>query len=152
MRPETGDALAWQVRHYIYAHIAEHERPPTVDETAAHLDISHDEARTAYEWLNERHAILLEPGSLVVRMANPFSGVPTAYRVRAKGHSYWANCAWDALGIPAALHADAEIEAACPDSDMPVRIAVVDDEVRGDGEIVHFALPFRRWYEDLVGT
>jgi hypothetical protein len=33
------------------------------------------------------------------------------WEVRSRGHSYWANCAWDMLGIPAALHSDADVEA-----------------------------------------
>jgi hypothetical protein len=155
MHPEGGDDLDWMVRHFVYAHIVEHERPPTVAEAAAGLDIALDRARAAFERLNARHALVLEPGSHNVRMANPFSTVPTGFRIHARGHVYWANCAWDMLGIPAALHADATIEAACADtadSHTPATLAVMGDAVRGQDEIVHFALPFRQWYDDLTRT
>jgi hypothetical protein len=33
-------------------------------------------------------------------MLNPFSAVETPHRVEAGGRSWFANCAWDALGIP----------------------------------------------------
>ena len=56
-------------------------------------------------------------------MANPFSGVETPFKVHANGKSYFANCAWDTLGIPAALHVDAEIEAACAQSGEPIRLS-----------------------------
>ena len=42
---------------------------------------------------------------------SPFSAIPTQVRARANDRWYWANCAWDMLGVPAALHSDAEIEA-----------------------------------------
>ena len=48
-------------------------------------------------------------------MANPFSAVPTAYRVRAGGRSWYANCAWDAFGICAALDSNGVIDTRCPD-------------------------------------
>ena len=35
----------------------------------------------------------------------------TDYRVSSGGRTWWANCAWDALAIPAALTVDARIEA-----------------------------------------
>ena len=47
-------------------------------------------------------------------MANPFSAVPTPYRVQADGRSWFANCAWDAFGICAALHVDGRIETVVP--------------------------------------
>ena len=48
-------------------------------------------------------------------MANPFSAVPTAYRVLARDRWWYANCAWDAFGVCAALHADGRIETSCAD-------------------------------------
>jgi hypothetical protein len=70
----------------------------------------------------------------------------TGWEVRSKGRPYWANCAWDTLGIPAALHADAK-------DGSPARLSVEDVRLRGEGGgFVHFPLPLRRWYEDLVFT
>lgn len=63
----------------------------------------------------------------------------------------WANCAWDALGIPAALHCDAAIIIEDPLGGAPLELSVVDGQVVGEG-LVHFLLPFRRWYDDLVET
>jgi Alkylmercury lyase len=51
-------------------------------------------------------------------MANPFSAVPTAYRVHAVGRWWYGNCAWDAVGICAALHVDGSIESSCPDCEL----------------------------------
>ena len=85
-------------------------------------------------------------------MANPFSGVETSFRVHANGRTYFANCAWDSLGIPAALHTEAEIEAACAQSGEPILLSVRDGQVHGTEALVHFLIPFREWYNDLTST
>ena len=141
----------WTVRNAVYAAILERSVPPSVDETAAVLGVSPDAVRAAYERLNDRHALFLTPGSHDVRMAHPFSGVPTPFRVESDDRVYWANCAWDALGIPAALHADARIEAPLASGETH-RFAIAAGRVQGWDGIVHFPLPFRRWYDDLIET
>ena len=87
-----------------------------------------------------------------IRMANPFSAVPTKFRVHARGRTYFANCAWDALGIPAALNASAGIQAACAQTGAPIGLNVQAGRVKDSGERVHFLVPFRYWYVDLVFT
>jgi hypothetical protein len=142
----------WSIRAFVYQHFAETTRPPKVDETAAHFALTHEEAGAAYEGLHERHALYLKPGTHEILMANPFSGVETPFRVHAHGQTYFANCAWDSLGIPAALQADAEIEAACAQSGEPIHLHVTGGQVQGAGALVHFLIPFREWYDDLVST
>ena len=88
-------------------------------------------------------------------MANPLSAVPTPFRVTAGGRTLFANCAWDSLGIPAMLDADATVEAIYTDaegSDAPARYAITGGVLTGDDGIVHFPLPFRRWYDNLIHT
>ena len=146
-----SDLFIWTVRNAVYAAILERTVPPTADETAAVLGVSSDDVRSAYERLNDRHALFLTPGTHDVRMAHPFSGVPTEFRVEINGRAYWANCAWDVLGIPAALHADARIEAQIGDGES-IRFAVEAGRVQGWDGVVHFPLPFRRWYDNLIET
>jgi hypothetical protein len=141
----------WTVRNAVYATILERTVPPTADEIATALGVSPDDVRSAYERLDDRHALFLTPGTHDVRMAHPFSGVPTAFRVEASDRTYWANCAWDALGIPAALHADARIEAPLGESES-IRFSIDAGRVQGWHGVVHFPLPFRRWYDDLIAT
>src|SRR5918998_4145433 len=125
-----SELFDWTVRNAVYAAILERSVPPSVDETAATLGVTRDDVWSAYERLNSRHALFLTPGSHDVRMAHPFSGVPTAFRVEADNRIYWANCAWDALGIPAALHADARIEAPLGE-DGSIRFAIEAGKVQG---------------------
>ena len=142
----------WEIRAFVYKHFAETTRAPVVDEVAKHFALTREEAVSAYEELHQRHAFFLRPGTHDILMANPFSAVETAFKVRANCRSYFANCAWDTFGIPAALHTDAEIEAACAQSREPIRLRVTDQQVTGSRALVHFLTPFREWYDDLSFT
>jgi hypothetical protein len=147
-----NENLIWDVRAFIYRHFAETTRPPRVKETASHFGILDEEAVSAYEELQKRHAILLEPGTHAIQMAWPFSGVETPFQVRAGGRTYFANCAWDSFGIPAALHTDAEIRAVCAQSGDPILLRVTGGQVSGSDALVHFLVPFQSWYDDLAFT
>lgn len=142
----------WEIRLFVYRHFAGTTRPPRVEEAASHFGLSHAAAASAYEDLHQRHALYLKPSTHEILMANPFSGVETSFKVHANGMTYFANCAWDSLGIPAALHADAEIEATCAQSGEPIRLKVASQQVERSNALVHFLIPFREWYDDLVST
>ena len=142
----------WAVRAFIYQYFAETARPPSVGEVASHFDLSREEAALAYEALHQRHALYLQPGTHEILMANPFSGVETPFEVHAHDKTYFANCAWDSLGIPAALQADAEIEAPCAQTGEPIQLRVTGQQVQASNALVHFLIPFREWYDDLVST
>ena len=142
----------WDIRVFVYRHFADTTRAPSVDETAARFALTHEEAASAYEALHERHVFFLNPGTHDILMANPFSNVETPFRVHVDGKTYFANCAWDSLGIPAALHSDADMEAACAQSGEPIMLQVRDGRVLESDVLVHFLVPFKRWYDDLVYT
>ena len=145
-------SLLWQIRHFVYAHFADTTLPPSVDVTAAHFNISTEEAGEYYKELNSHHAFFLAPDTLSIRMAWPFSAIPTDFKVHANGKTYYANCAWDMLGIPAALHTNAVIEAKFTESNESVKLEVKDNKVTNPDLLVHFPLPFSHWYDDLVFT
>ena len=156
-------SILWQIRHFVYQHFADTTHPPTVDITATHFNISTEEMTEYYKELHNRHAFFLDLETLTVRMANPFSAIPTDFKVHADGKTYYANCAWDMLGIPAALHMDAVIEAVCTESNEKVRLEVKNGNIAPaavlggedaalSGLLVHFPIPFSRWYDDLVFT
>ncbi len=150
--PLADDPLIWQVRAFVYERFALTARPPSISDTAARFGIPSTQAANLYRELHARHALWLDGDSASVRMANPFSAIPTDFRVRAQGLDYWANCAWDALGIPAALHTDATINTHCAASGTPLSLVVHDDRLVASDAVVHFLVPFRAWYDDLVYT
>jgi hypothetical protein len=149
--PQLTD-LEWKIRRDVYTFWVEHERPPSIDETAGRFGISPANARTSYQRLEEAHQWLLDKDGDQIRMAFPLSAVPTSYRVLVGDQSLWANCAWDSLGIPAMLDADAQVEARDPLTEELVRYEVREGVLRAPQSVVHFALPVRRWYDDLVHT
>lgn len=151
-RKMKDENLLWQIRHFVYQHFADTTMPPSVDDTAAHFNISLEEATEYYKELHNRHAFFLDLETLTVRMANPFSGIPTDFKVHANGKTYFANCAWDMLGIPAALHTDAVIEAKFTESNDLVKLEVKNGKVTNPDLLIHFPLAFSRWYDDLVFT
>ena len=95
--------------------------------------------------LEEAHIVVLRDGR--IRSAHPFAAHHERARVHvAAGREWWGNCAWDALGIVAALELrDATVEA------DGVTIDVRDGEVGGDAWF-HVEVPAARWYDDLDFT
>jgi hypothetical protein len=112
-----------------------------VDTTVAAFALTHEDAASAYEALHTRHAFFLNPGTHDILMANPFSGVETPFHVYANRKIYFANCAWDSLGIPATLHCDADVKAACAQSGDPITLQVRDGQVSESDVLVHFLVP-----------
>ena len=147
------DALDLRVRNHVYSTFVRERRAQTTAETAAALAVGEDEVADAYRRLDDAHALVLDPGTDEIRMLNPFSAVETPHRVEAGGRSWFANCAWDALGIPAALHADGSVSSECPDCGERLELEVRGGElVRGDKLLVHFAVPARQWWDDIAFT
>ena len=150
---DPGETVIWKLRAFVYRWFADTTRPPTVHDAASAFGMTDTEAAAVFDELDRRHAFFLDPGTRNIRIANPFSGVPTAFRVHANGRAYFANCAWDALGIPAALHADAADRGQL----RRVRRAAAAHRRRRPGRrrrasFAHFLVPFRRWYDDMVFT
>ena len=108
--------------------------------------------REGWRALHEAHALVLDPATDEIRMANPFSAVPTSYRVSADDRWWYANCAWDALGIPSMIQADAAIEARCPDCSEAIRIQVKGNVVSGNAEVVRFEVPPAHFWDNIIHT
>ncbi|MBP8001519.1 MAG: hypothetical protein KA314_08010 [Chloroflexi bacterium] len=141
-----------QIRYQIYQFFADQCRPPTTNEIAERLDMSPENVDAAFHRLHDRHMIFLDATTGQIRMANPFSAIPTSYRVRAGEKVWWANCAWDTLGIAAALNLDVDIEANLPTDGQPVTLKVTNGAVTEPDWLIYFPLPCRQWYDDLVYT
>lgn len=147
-----GLELDRRVRAQIYEHLVEHARAPAAAEVAAAVGTSAVAVESSYRRLADAHAIALRPDSADIWMAHPFSAVPTAYPVETARHTYWANCAWDALGIPALLGIDAETRTTCADCGAPLVMRVRNGELESDGGFVHFLVPPARFWDDVGFT
>jgi len=146
------DALLRDIRLYIYDQMIDTSAAPAAADAARALSCSVAEAEAAYRALADAHVIVLRPCSTVVWMAMPFSNMPTAYTVIAGGRAYYAPCAWDAFGIPAALGVDARIFTTCADCGGVLERKVSAGAITETRGVVHFALPARRWWDDVGFT
>jgi hypothetical protein len=131
-----------ELRNRIYSRFVEHGRAPSRAEIG-------DDA--GLRRLHDAHALVLDPETGEILMANPFSAVPTPYRVDAARGSWYANCAWDSFGIPAALHTDGHVSTTCGDCGDPIEIDLRDGPAPSD-HVFHVVVPARQWWEDIVFT
>lgn len=145
-------AFDLQVRYQIYRFFADHCAAPSYQQLAHVLGVEGETVRGSFHKLHEQHMIFLEPHTDSIRMANPFSAIPTKFRVISGNKQWWANCAWDSLGIAAALQIEVQIQARYPDVPETVGLEVNDGKVDGKNHVVYFPLPCRQWYDDLIFT
>jgi len=146
------DARDIDLRNATYALFVERGRAPVPEEVARRSGLEAHEVEAGWRRLHDAHALVLHPGTAELRMANPFSAVPTAYRVRAGGRWWYANCAWDAFGVCAALGVDGRIEGSCPDCGEPLEVEVRDEQPDAVDLCFHCLVPAARWWEDITFT
>ncbi len=140
------------VRNVTYARFVSLGRAPTVSEVGDVTGLSGAEVLAAWRRLDGQHALVMNRSTDELRMLNPFSAVPTAFRVQAAGRWWYANCAWDALGICDALASDGRIETSCPDCGDPLSLAVSDQRPDDDTLLFHCLVPATRWWDDIAFT
>jgi len=136
----------------IYEHFAVTGARPTVDDVARKVGIAAAEVRGTFERLRAQRVLVLEADGESIRMAPPFSGVPTQHRVSSGGVSYYANCAWDALGIAAALHRPATVHSRCEQSREPLALEISADGPAPSTWLFHCLVPAAQWWQDIVFT
>lgn len=146
---DSGDLA---IRNLTYQLFVGRGRAPTSGELAATIGVSRSAIRAAWQRLHDAHAIVLDASSSEIRMANPFSAVATPYRVHAGGRWWYANCAWDAFGICAALDSGGRIETACADCGEQLRCEVSDRRPGDDELVFHCLIPAAAWWDDIVFT
>lgn len=144
--------LDLQARSHIYNVCLELGQPPSIMELSAALNVPVEQVRDALSNLAEAHMLVLQQESGEILMANPFSAVPTSFLVETPKFSCYGNCIWDSLGIAAMLHQDVHIRTSCADCGHALEIKIINKEVHGDNALIHFAIPARHWWDDIVFT
>jgi hypothetical protein len=141
-----------QVKLAVYRHFATTGHRPAPEDVAAAVGTAIPEVLAAYARLRAQRVLVLEPDGASIRMAPPFSGVPTPHVARVDGTSYFANCAWDALGVPAALRRPGEVQSSCGQTGEPLRLAVGLDGPAPCDWLFHCLVPAAQWWDDIVFT
>ena len=140
------------VRLEIYRHFAVTGRRPSVERIAGRMAADPGAVREALGRLRAQRMLVLEEDGESIRMAPPFSGVPTLHVVESDGVSYFANCAWDALGIPAALRRSATVRSCCAQSGEPLVLAVAPEGPPASAWLFHCPVSAAHWWDDIVFT
>lgn len=141
-----------QVKLAVYGHFARTGRRPAPDEIAAAVGADGAAVIDAYGRLRAQRVLVLESDGSSILMAPPFSGVPTQHIVEAGGVRYHANCAWDALGVLAALHQPGMVHSRCEQSGEPLHLEVGQDGPAHSDWLFHCLVPAAHWWDDIGFT
>ena len=141
-----------KVKLAIYEHFAETGKRPTAQGVAKVVGSGPDQVLEAFRDLRAQRLLVLEGDGVTIRMAPPFSGVPTQHIVEAGGVRYHANCAWDAFGVPAALHKPGTVLSKCGQTDEPFRLSVALEGPEPSDWLFHCLVPAAHWWDDIVFT
>jgi len=150
---EPSPALVQDVRRYLFTQAAETTRVPPAAEIAAGLGRPIEEVLAALRHLADGRAIVLAPDRTRIWSAPPFGATESSFRVDVADRQYSAVCIWDALGIPAALGTGAAIvRTTCGDCGAPMELELRDGGLVNAPGVVHFGVPARRFWDDIVFT
>ena len=141
-----------ELRNATYALFVGLGRAPKPEETAEAVGATLSEVEEGWRRLHEAHAFVLDLPRAEIRMANPFSAVPTPFRVHAEGRGWYANCAWDAFGICVVLESDGRIQTLCPDCGEEIRVEVRTNRPDDESLLFHCLVPAAHWWDDIVFT
>lgn len=140
------------VKLAVYRHFAKSGRRPSPDDVAAVVASDRPSVLDAYQRLKGQRVLALEADGASIRMAPPFSGVPTQHVVTVGTTRYFANCAWDALGIPAALHRAGVVSSRCEQTKEPLKLGIGIDGPEPCDWLFHSLVPASQWWNDIVFT
>jgi|SRR5579863_6158733 len=140
------------VRAGIYSVFAADGIAPDPTDLGVCLGLSRAEVLASFQRLAAAHLVVLEPDAATIRMASPFSAVPTPHTVESAGVRYFANCAWDAFGIPAALGRPAIVRSRCGVSQELLRLEVNAEAPPESSWVFHTPVAAARWWDDIIET
>ena len=141
-----------EVRRVILAALS-HDVAVTRVSVMQSLGLEYAEVSASFAQLAEAHVVVLDGDTGEVRMALPFSAVPTAFRVVAGDVAVWANCAWDAFGVAAALERDVSFTTPCPGSGVVIAGGVRHGKAYASpGVVAHVGVPAASWWDDIGFT
>jgi hypothetical protein len=148
---QNSDRFDNRLRLFVYRQMIRSGKCPTLAQMASSLAVPTEPVRASLIRLSQSHAFMLQDNGELWRVA-PFSAIPTAFPVQLGKRSWFANCIWDALGIPAMLGKDARIGAACGCCNRAMPVEVKAQKLIATPAVIHIAVPARDWYRDVAFT
>ena len=148
-------SLPRDVRKFVFDHFAEHAVPPLLEQIMERFHLGRPNAFGVVQGLEAAHHLKLLPGTQRILMAFPFSAIATPFQVFALGRTYFANCAWDAVGFHAMLGESIRIASYCHHCAEPITVELSKGHPTNAPRpppLVFFSLPASMWWDDIVTT
>jgi hypothetical protein len=136
----------------ILRQMIERGHAPSIDELALAFAQRREAVIEQLHALQAYHGVVLHPSTFEVWVIHPFSTAPTNFWVQAPTGSWWGNCAWCALGIAALVRTDVTITTTLGGESEQVRIPIAGGRVTNDRFVVHFPVPMRRAWDNVLFT
>lgn len=142
------------VRRAIAAAIRDRGEIPTIAQVAVSLERDRSEIEAAFQRMIEGRVFIPRDQSTEILAYNPFCAESTDFLVTAARRTWWAICAWDALGVPPALGVTGTIDARCADCAEPLRIEVGLGGTASAPEhaVMQVGTPARDFWKDIYRT
>lgn len=115
------------VRIAIARSIKTRGRIPTIANVAADMGKDIATVDASFARMIDGHVFIPQKDSREIYAYDPFCVGPTDFFVTAAGRVWFGICAWDALGIPAALGEAGVLETHCADCGEPLLVEVDAD-------------------------
>lgn len=103
--------------------------------------------RATLRRLADRHHVVVLDEAGRIRMAHPFAAHQAGTKVVSGDREWWGNCAWDGLGIVAALGLE---DATVTSGGLALEIE--EGELVDSSLIFHIAVPAARWWKNIAFT
>jgi Alkylmercury lyase len=130
--------------------IARQGHAPSLPELAGEAGAGLAEVEAGLRRLHEAHALLLHPNRCEPWVVHPFALSPGSCWVETAQRGYWANCLYCALGIAAALAADARITTRLGGEARTVRYRVEGGRLVDTDGVFHLSTPARHWWDNVI--
>jgi hypothetical protein len=146
------DTFDVTLRTAVYRHFATTGHSPTLDDMREAIGATSEQIRDGYRRLYAKRMLVPADDVASIRMAPPFSGVDTQHRATVNGTDYFANCAWDAFGVVAALGGTGKVLSRCEQTLEPLVLHLTPGGPPSSGWLFHSVVPAAEWWNDIVFT
>ncbi len=117
------DSDAARVRRAAFRQLLATVAPVDIPTLAADTDLTPDKVESSLAILAANGAVTRHPTGPVLA-AGGLSATPARHQLRLGGRQFWTWCAFDGIGIPAALDVDATLDTRCPHCGQPIQVAI----------------------------
>jgi Alkylmercury lyase len=147
-----NDTFDLTLRTAVYRHFASTGQSPTLDAMHEAIGAMPEQLTDGYRRLYAKRMLVPTADFASIRMAPPFSGVPTQHRVTVDGRDYFANCAWDAFGVVSALGGTGDVMSRCEQTHEPLVLHLTPEGPPPSAWLFHCVVPASGWWNDIVFT